>query len=70
MFADKDTRHPNRALSTAVTDQAPKTLHPRNATPKVNVEVAGHQPKTVTGHRRDGLGASLLVSHLVPSVAI
>jgi hypothetical protein len=56
MFADKDTGHPYRALSTALIDEAPMALCPRNAALKVNVEVVGHQPKTVTGHGRDGLG--------------
>jgi hypothetical protein len=33
-----------------------QALCPRNAALKVNVEVAGHQQKTISGHRRDGLG--------------
>ena len=56
MFADKDTGHPYRALSTALIDEAAKALCPRNAALKMNVEVVGHQTKTVTGHCRDGLG--------------
>src|SRR5271170_2672731 len=56
MFADKDTGHPYRPFSTAPIDDAPKALCPRNAALKVNVEVVGHQPTTVTGHCRDGLG--------------
>ena len=69
MFADKDNRHPYRALGTALIDDAAKALGPRHAALKVNVEVVGHQPKTVTGHCRDGLGGLPAGLHFMPSVA-
>ena len=56
LFVDQDTRHPYRALGTAAIADASQALGPRNAALNVNVEVVGHQPKTITGHCGDGMG--------------
>jgi hypothetical protein len=70
MFADQDAGHPYRALGTAPIVDASKAFCPRDAALKVNVEVVGHQPKTVTGHCCDGVGGLPAGLPLTPSVGI
>src|SRR6516162_2550348 len=59
MFADKNTGHPYRTLSTALIADARQALRPRNAALKVDFVMTGHHPKAVTGHSRNGLGGLL-----------
>src|SRR5579863_7817816 len=55
-FADQDARHPYRAFGAAPVADAPKALRPCNPALKVDAEVVGHQPETVTGNCCDGVG--------------